>query len=109
MSTISELYRTLSFGSSCGHQVVAKFILYADDANIIVSGFTIEKVYQKIQDLTSCLVKWVNCNGLALNLIKTKYMIFTRKRTYAEQSIRINNVLIERKSTEKFLGVIFNN
>ena len=27
---------------------IAKFILYADDANIIVSGFTIEEVYQKI-------------------------------------------------------------
>ena len=85
---------------------MAKFILYADDANIIVSGVTIEEVYQKIQDLAGCLLKWVNCNGLALNLKKTKYMIFTRKRTYAEQSIRINNVLIERKSTEKFLGVI---
>ena len=50
-------------------------------------------------------LQWPAC--LALNLKKTKYiMIFTRKRTYAEQSIIINNVLIERKSTGKFLGVI---
>ena len=85
---------------------IAKFIFYADDANIIVSGSTIEEVYQKIDDLTENLLKWVNSNGLALNLKKTKYMIFTRKRTYTEQTIRINNVLIERKISERFLGVI---
>ena len=84
----------------------AKFILYADDANIIVTGFTIEEVYQKINDLTENLLKWVNTNGLSLNLKKTKYMIFTRKRTFTEQEVRIDNVVIERKVMERFLGVV---
>ena len=39
---------------------MAKLILYADDANIIVSGFTFEEVCQKFKDLKGCILKWVN-------------------------------------------------
>ena len=48
----------------------AKFILYADDANIIITANTIEQIYEKVQQLSTNLIKWVNCNGLALNLKK---------------------------------------
>ena len=46
----------------------AKFILYADDANIIITGATIEEVYNQLLSLINNLVKWVTCNGLTLNL-----------------------------------------
>ena len=45
----------------------AKFILYSDDANIIITANTTEEVSS---------AKWVNCNGLALNLKNTKYIVF---------------------------------
>ena len=48
----------------------AKFILYADDANIIITANTIEDVYNQLLNLITNLVKWVHCNGLALNLLK---------------------------------------
>ena len=56
----------------------AKFILYADDANIIITANTIEEINNQVNELVQSLVKWVKCNGLVLNLKKTQYMIFSR-------------------------------
>ena len=44
----------------------AKFILYADDANIILTAPTIEEVFEQLETLVNNLVEWVNFNGLAL-------------------------------------------
>ena len=48
---------------------LAKFIFYADDANIIVTGSSTHEVMHKINNLSLDLVVWVKLNGLALNLI----------------------------------------
>ena len=48
----------------------AKFILYADDANIIITTDTVEQASEQIEILTKNLVNWVNSNGLVLNLKK---------------------------------------
>jgi len=50
---------------------LAKFILYADDANIIITGSNIQEIISKIDHLTDVLIKRVYSNGLALNLKKT--------------------------------------
>ena len=84
----------------------AKFILYADDANIIITANTIEEVQEQLLKLINCLSNWVNCNGLALNLKKTKYMIFSRCKTDLPSPVIISNPLIERKEEARFLGVI---
>ena len=85
----------------------AKFILYADDANIIITADTIEAVSNKLAKLIEKLVNWVKYNGLALNLKKTKYMIFSRSRNIDLPSpIVVDKIRIERKSETKFLGVI---
>ena len=59
---------------------IAKFILYAADANIIVTANTIEEVYNQITSLIDNLEDWVHCNGLTLNLKKTKYLIFSKSK-----------------------------
>ena len=46
------------------------FILYADDANILISGQTIAEIEGKFNSLAKNLEIWVNTNGLALNLKK---------------------------------------
>ena len=84
----------------------AKFILYADDANIIVSGKTMYDIEQQLAELTPALTKWVTINGLKLNLKKTNYMIFAKQKIDNTRNIFINNTRIERKSEAKFLGVI---
>ena len=85
---------------------IAKFILYADDANIIVTGSNITEIKNNIYILTQKLVTWVNINGLALNLKKTKYMLFSRKRGLEDFEVMINRTKIERKTESRFLGVI---
>ena len=84
----------------------AKFILYADDANIIITANTIEDVYNQLLSLITNLVKWVNYNGLALNLKKTKYMIFSRSNVDLPLPLIISEMPIERKTETRFLGVI---
>ena len=84
----------------------AKFILYADDANIIITANTIEEINEQVIDLTNSLLKWVNCNGLSLNLIKTQYMIFSRQKVDLPSPLFISTKLIERKQEAKFLGII---
>ena len=85
----------------------AKFILYADDANIIITANTIEEINDQLENLITKLLDWVNSNGLVLNLKKTKYMIFSRSRNVElPQPLTISETLIERKYETRFLGVI---
>jgi len=84
----------------------AKFILYADDANIIVTGRTMAEIIEHVESLAKVLVGWVSSNGLALNLKKTKYIIFSRSRIDNNYNLTISDKLIERTSEAKFLGVI---
>ena len=86
---------------------IAKFILYADDANVIITGNNITEVDAQLRDLCKILLKWVDSNGLCLNLKKTKYMIFSRSRNLELLStLKIANLPIERLTESKFLGVI---
>ena len=84
----------------------AKFIMYADDANIIITASTIEEVYNQLLNLCNNLEKWVHFNGLSINLKKTKYMIFSRSKVELPSSLKIQNVLISREVEARFLGVI---
>ena len=88
---------------------IAKFILYADDANIFLSGNTILEIEKKIEILSRNLENWVNLNGLALNVKKTNFMIFANKKIHEVPfSPKIFNSEIERKQSARFLGVIIN-
>ena len=86
---------------------IAKFILYADDVNIIITGNNITEVDAQLRDLCKILLKWVDSNGLRLNLKKTKYIIFSRARSLELLSTLTKaNLPIERLTESKFLGVI---
>ncbi len=89
-----------------GINKLAKFILYADDANIIITGESILEIEDKLEELTRALTLWVNSNGLLLNLKKTHYMLFSSQRTDHDLNLAINNVPIQRVCEARFLGVI---
>ena len=69
----------------------AKFILYADDANIIINGANIADIVQQLNELCNILPNWVISNGLALNLKKTKYMLFSRQNIELPDEFKILN------------------
>ena len=84
----------------------AKFILYADDANILLTGKDTEEILKKFDTIALSILKWVNTNGLALNLKKTKCMIFSRQQVFINREIKIGGVIIDREKEARFLGVI---
>ena len=47
---------------------ICMFVLYADDANILITGNSISEIEEIFNTLSKNLDKWVNLNGLALNL-----------------------------------------
>ena len=86
---------------------LAKFILYADDANIIITGKSMHEITTELSRITPILVNWVQRNGLALNLKKTNYMLFSKMKVDTSSvQITIDGTEIERKREAKFLGVI---
>ena len=87
---------------------IAKFILYTDDANIIISGSNIAETNQRLNDLCNKLVEWLDANGLALNLKKTNYMIFSRQISEKKlpSPLIILGKKIEHAHEARFLGVI---
>ena len=117
-STTENLYHGVPQGSILGPLLfiiyindipsisnLAKFILYADDANIIITGRDLHEVEQKVAQLIPLLLDWITCNGLKLNIGKTKYLIFSNGKK-RDINIIISGNKIERKISERFLGVI---
>ena len=83
------------------------FILYADDANILISGRNIAEIENIFNSLAKKLEIWVSTNGLALNLKKTNYMIFSSSKIHAMPfKPKLYQYDLERKSSSRFLGVI---
>ena len=59
---------------------LVKFFLYADDANILITADSEAEAYTKLNELSALLIKWVDTNGIFLNLMKTNYLLFSRSR-----------------------------
>ena len=76
---------------------LAKFILYADDANIIFTGQSIEIIEINMRKFISELKDWVALNGLKLNFSKTKYMLFSNRNT-RDINVEISETSIELKA-----------
>ena len=85
---------------------LAKFILYADDANIVITANNVEDLHRQTQGLIDTLVEWVDCNMLALNIDKTKYMIFCRSKVVLNKPLLLLGTRIKKIEEAKFLGVI---
>ena len=63
------------------------------------------EIRDQIEELSRVLLKWVDCNGLALNLKKTVYMIFSRQKI-SNLTVTIGHTQIEQVREARFLGVI---
>lgn len=52
------------------------------------------------------LKRWFNVNKLSLNLIKTKFMLFGKRKTDVAVQIRVDDITVERVQQNVFLGVV---
>lgn len=86
-----------------------KFILFADDTNIICTckdPNTLETILNNDLEIIS---NWFKLNKLSLNISKTNYMIFKSKynrNTDINFRIIIDNKQLDQVNTTKFLGIL---
>ena len=83
-------------------------IMYADDTSVIMSCNDLESLIQSV-NLELCLLNtWLKANKLSRNVNKTCYLVFHRARIKVanDNSIRMNDSIINSASHLKYLGVI---
>ena len=83
-------------------------ILFADDTNALYTGKTYEELARVVCDDLAILSDWFKCNKLALNELKTKYIIFHTRFNKPPDNfdIILNGIALERVEVTKFLGVL---
>ena len=84
---------------------LAKFILFADDTNIICAGNNLKERQGMINGVLAKLAKWFAVNKLSLNLSKTNYMLFRNRPPDIGINLLINNQQITIVHVKKILGV----
>ena len=83
-------------------------LFFADDSNMFVTGNNPDELVRTMHEEIIKVVDWLKLNKLSLNLKKTHFMLFHKKRDKVNLSeeLRIDSVKIDRVEKTKFLGVI---
>lgn len=81
--------------------------LYADDTCLFYFGPSIHDIMAKAQEDLDTLCSWFQYNLLTINAAKTCYVVFKAKNKIIpnHQPLSINNVVLQEKSCEKYLGL----
>ena len=88
-----------------------KIRLFADDSNLFVCHKDLTTLFNIANYQIDCLNEWLIANKLSINLNKTNYMIFKPTKQLNNDiknlnlQIKFNNVIIERTSCTKYLGI----
>ena len=91
----------------CNVSKLLKFILFADDTNILYSDLNIHNLISIINHELDKLYTWFSVNKLSLNASKTNYMIFGKRKINCDVDIKINNNQITRVNImTTFLGIM---
>lgn len=82
--------------------------LYADDTTLFYFGNNINALITEAQNDLTLLNDWFQYNLLTINTSKTNYMIFKAKNKPLDDNIliTINNQIINKVESEKYLGLI---
>jgi len=106
---------------NCYSESDCKFVLYADDTNIFITGPSKEKAFIKANKILRIISNYMKSNLLHINMTKCCFVHFQPKFTYDEtcartrpftlgkdesRSIFINGQEIKKVSSTKFLGII---
>ena len=90
----------------CNASTSLKFILFADDTNVLYSGVDIQTICECISRELDKLHVWLSVNKLSLNVDKTNFILFGNRKNIDNVCIFMNNSIITRVRATKFLGVI---
>ena len=82
-----------------------KYVLFADDTNILFSDKEIENVQSTVNKELDKIHGWLCTNKLSINLTKTNFMVFSKSNKFVIPRIYIDNHLIELTDNVRFFGV----
>ena len=92
---------------------VCKFIariLFADDTNLFCNGSDLEALETNINQELAKISKWLKTNKLSLNVKKTHYMVFSKRRVGKFRlQLMIDAENIDEVVKTKFFGIIIDN
>lgn len=80
-------------------------IQYADDTVLISSDTNINNLVLRINNALDLFASWCNFNKLALNISKTKYLLFSPKKLQADPILSIKGEALDRVAYYKYLGI----
>ena len=83
-------------------------LLFADDSNMFVSGKNPDELVNIMNAEMTKIVNWLRTNKLSLNLKKTHFIIFRKKRgkITLQNDLIVDDVVINRTNHTRFLGVM---
>ena len=93
----------------CNISEIMKFVLFADDSNILCKHENYVPLCELVNIEMNKLSKWFSINNLSLNVKKTSYMLFGNRHVNNDIKIRIDMEEIEKVHVTKFLGVYIDN
>ena len=82
-------------------------IFFADDSNLFVNGTDLKVMESQLNDDLCSVSTWLKVNKLSLNIDKTQFMMFSRKK-YKNHNVdlKIEGQSIDKVHHTKFLGII---
>lgn len=86
-----------------------KFIMFADDTNIICSDTNYKSLESILTKELETISAWFKLNKLSLNIKKTNFMIFKNKHSSVPVKniqLKIDDKLIDQVHSTKFLGIL---
>ena len=87
----------------CKVAQVFKYILFADDTNLLCCDRDLNELVRMINGGLEQLQTWFSLNRLSLNISKTNYMIFGNRRITEDICVSINKEKINRINSTTFL------
>lgn len=68
---------------------ILKFVIFADDTNIFCKGENLQQLLKIVSEELAKLQLWFDTNKLSLNIKKTKYMIFGKRKIPEDFTIEV--------------------
>ena len=92
----------------------AMSIFFADDSNLFKNGKDITKLEEELNEILSNISEWLKVNKRSLNVKKTHYMIFSKRKIKPgvpkpSVNLSIDGQTLSEVEKTKFLGVIIDN
>ena len=87
--------------------LTSKGMLFADDTTLYQSNLKLNDLYSDMSLELYNLSDWFLANKLSLNIAKSNFILFSKKRNIGNSfnTIKFGDVEIERKTVLKFLGM----